>query len=214
MVFSRRTFLAGGGTTLLLSVSALVATGGASRAQVTSEETLAVPGPLGDRMLGSADAPVTIYEYASMTCPHCATFHKESYATLKSDYIDTGKVRLVFREFPLDMAAFGVAMLARCAPADQYFPLINTFFEKQEEWARASDRFKAILKLAEPYGFTEASLEQCLKNQQLFDGLNWVRERASKTLGVKATPTFFINGEKEEGALSVAALRASIDPKL
>lgn len=214
MVFSRRTFLGGSGATLLLAVSGFFATGGILRAQAASEEALAVPGPLGDRVLGSADAPVTIYEYASMTCPHCATFHNETYATLKSDYIDEGKVRLVFREFPLDAAATAVAMVARCAPADQYFPLIGTFFEKQDEWARASDRLAAILKLAEPYGFTQASLEQCLRNQQLFDGLNWVRDRASKTLGVRATPTFFINGEKEEGALDVAALRASIDPKL
>lgn len=213
MLFSRRGILGGGGAALL-SATGLYAIGGTSWAQAVSDEALAVPGPLGDRVLGSADAPVTIYEYASMTCPHCATFHNETYATLKSDYIDTGKVRLVFREFPLDAAAFAVAMLARCAPADQFFPFITTFFEKQDEWARASDRLKAILALAEPYGFTEASLEQCLKNQNLFDGLNWVRDRASKTLGVRATPTFFINGEKEEGALSIAALRESIDPKL
>ena len=158
------------------------------------------PGELSDIIVGKADAPVTIVEYASMTCPHCATFHKAVLPTLKEKYIDTGKVRLIFREFPLDNLAAAASMLARCAGGDKSAPLVATFFEKQEEWAFVKGSpLPALLKIAEPAGFTKESFDKCLNDQNLLDGIVAVGERGRRSFGVSSTPTFFVNGAKLEG---------------
>lgn len=169
-------------------------------------------GPLGDKWLGNEDAPVTIIEYASMTCPHCAHFHATAFPTLKSKYIDTGKVRFIFREFPLDSLAAGASMLARCAPSDNFFPLVDLMFDKQEQWAYVDKPLDALFALVRQAGFTQESFRACLSNQQILDGITWVRTRASEKFGVDSTPTFFINGEKHPGALEVDQLEALLDP--
>ena len=170
---------------------------------------LATASPLGDMALGAANAPVTIIEYASMTCPHCANFHKTTYPELKKKYIDTGKVRFIFREFPLDQLAAAAFMLARCGGKERYFPLIETLFEQQNDWVvqRPLAPLQAISKQA---GISEQAFNECLKNQQVLDGIEEVRQRASQKLNVQSTPTFFINGKLFRGSVTMADLDKEI----
>jgi protein-disulfide isomerase len=170
-------------------------------------------GPLGEKALGAEDAPVTIIEYASMTCSHCARFATTTYPTLKTKYIDTGKVRFIFREFPLDSLAAGAVMLARCAPNDGYFPMVELLFEHQREWAFVEKPLDALFGLVRQTGFTQESFRACLGNQQILDGITEVRDRGDK-LGVESTPTFFINGQKHSGVLSIEELDKLIEPLL
>jgi protein-disulfide isomerase len=174
---------------------------------------LLVPGPLGDEIQGQADAPVTIVEYASMTCPHCSHFHETTYPELKKKYIDTGKVRFIFREFPLDQLAAGAAMLARCAGKDKYFPLIDAFFSQQKEWV-VQKPLQPMLAIAKQAGFTEQSFNECLANQQILDGLKETQNRAAQKFNVNSTPTFFINGKIFRGALTPEELDKQVAPYL
>ena len=174
---------------------------------------VAEPGKLKEMVYGKEDAPVTIVEYASLTCPHCADFTLNTFPTIKEKYIDTGKVRLIFREFPFDPRATAAFMLARCAPEDRYFPMVNVFFQQLQQWAMAQDGEAALLQIAKLAGFTQESFQACLTNQELLDDINGVRERGS-SYGVNATPTFFINGQKYAGSLSVDDMSAIIDKLL
>ncbi|PYE85332.1 DsbA family protein [Phyllobacterium leguminum] len=172
---------------------------------------LYAPGKLKDEVLGNADAPVTIVEYASMTCPHCAEFTEKTLPAIKQKYIDTGKAKLILREFPFDPRAAAAFMLARCAPDGRYYPMVDVLFKQQDQWAVAQDAEAALLQIAKLAGFTPESFKACLTNQQLLDDLNATRERGEKEFGVTATPTFFINGKKYVGALSVEQMSAIID---
>ena len=174
---------------------------------------LMAPGPLADNSLGSADAPVTIIEYASMTCPHCAHFHETTYPELKTKYIDTGKVRFIFREFPLDQLAAAGSMLARCAGKDKYFPLIETLFAQQKDWV-VQKPLEPMLAIAKQAGFTQQSFEECLANQEILTGIEEGRTRASTKFGVNSTPTFFINGKIIRGGLSAEDLDKQLAPYL
>ncbi|KAB2698385.1 DsbA family protein [Brucella haematophila] len=175
---------------------------------------VAEPGKLKDMVYGKADAPVTIIEYASLTCPHCADFSINTLPKIKEKYIDTGKARLIFREFPFDPRATAAFMLARCAPEDRYFPMVDVFFKQQQQWATAEDGEAALLQIAKLAGFTQESFKACLTNQQVLDDVRATMERGSKDYGVNATPTFFINGQKYAGALSVDEMSAIIDKLL
>jgi Protein-disulfide isomerase len=177
-------------------------------------EALAVAGPLGDKVLGAEDAPVTVIEYASMTCGHCAHFHEATFPAFKEKYVDSGKVRFIMREFPLDPLAAAGFMLARAAPNDNYYAMISLLFHTQKEWAYTDDPVAALLKISRQAGFTQESFEAALKNQELLDGVNWVRNRGAQEFGVDATPTFFINGEKKSGALSIEQMDAALAPLL
>jgi protein-disulfide isomerase len=174
---------------------------------------LLAPGPLGDEIQGQADAPVTIVEYASMTCPHCSHFHETTYPELKKKYIDTGKVRFIFREFPLDQLAAGAAMLARCAGKDKYFPLIDALFSQQKEWV-VQKPLQPMLAIAKQAGFTEQSFNECLANQQILDGLKETQNRAAQKFNVNSTPTFFINGKIFRGTLTPEELDKQVAPYL
>jgi len=182
-------------------------------AQDLNPADLLVPGPLGDKVLGPVDAKVSVVEYASMSCPHCAHFDTTAFDDFKIKYIDSGKVRYVFREFPLNAPALAVAMLARCAPADQFFDIVHTYFRTQEKWLMGKDVKAGILDVGQRFGFTDQSFDACVKNQALFEAINAVQERGSG-FGVQATPTFFINGKKYEGALSLEDLDKAIEPLL
>jgi protein-disulfide isomerase len=171
------------------------------------------PPTLGDRVLGAADAKVVIIEYASATCPHCAHFHKETFPALKKDYIDTGKVKFIFREFPFDNLALAAFMLARCAPQDKYYPLIDIFFEQQEKWTTGNPADE-LFKIAQLAGFTKESFDACLKNEPVAKGIHEIRDRAGKEFGVDSTPTFFINGQVLKGAQSIEEFRKIIDAAL
>ncbi len=122
-------------------------------------------GPLGERALGEADAPVTIVEYASMSCPHCAAFHETVFPELKAKYIDTGKVRFLFREFPHNNPGYPPAMIARCAPESRFFEVVDAYFERQEEWLSSADIMQAIRGIAKEHGFTDQSFDACTSNQ-------------------------------------------------
>lgn len=171
------------------------------------------PGVLPEQALGKADAPVTIVEYASMTCPHCATFHEKTLPEFKAKYIDTGKVRMIFREFPFDPRAEAGFMLARCAK-DNYFPMVDVLFKQQQNWAAVQNAKDALLQIAKLAGFSQESFEACLTDQKLLEDVRAVRERGAKDFGVDSTPTFFIDGNRYPGALSIAELSAIIDPLL
>lgn len=170
-------------------------------------------GPLPEKFLGKADASVTIVEYASMTCPHCAHFHETTLPELKTKYIDTGKARLVFREFPFDPRAEAGFMLARCSD-DNYFPMIDVLFRQQNGWAGVENAKDALLQISKLAGFSQQKFEECLTNQKLLDDIRAVRTRGSDDFKVDSTPTFFINGKQYKGALSIAEMSAIIDPLL
>jgi protein-disulfide isomerase len=176
---------------------------------------LMTPGPLGDNALGMDNAPVTIVEYASMTCPHCANFHETTYQELKKRYIDTGKVRFIFREFPLDTVAATASMLARCADKDKFFPMVEVLFNQQNKWAVGppASPLPPLLAIAKQAGFTEESFNACIKDQKVLDGIKWSYDRASQ-LGVQSTPSFFINGKLYPGGMSIEQLEKLMAPYL
>lgn len=209
MTQTRRHFLRT--TALATTMLALASSGGSVLAQSVDVEELLKPGPLGDKVLGDENAPVTIVEYASMTCGHCANFHKATWPAIKEKYVETGKARLIFREFPLDPVAAAAFMLARCAPADKYFQIVDTMFEHQRTWAFTDNPYQSMLDFSKQIGFTQESFEKCLTNQGLLDAVTAVKDRGANTFGVSATPTFFINGEKHSGALSIEEMGKIID---
>jgi protein-disulfide isomerase len=178
-----------------------------------SPEDLAHAGPDGDVMIGSDKAPVTVIEYASMTCPHCAHFEETTLPELKKRYIDTGKVRYVMREFPLDALAAAGFMLARCAGPDKYETVIETLFAKQPDWV-VQQPIEPLKAIAKQFGFTEDSFNACLANQKVLDNIQAVRDHAVNKLGVNSTPTFFINGKRFVGDLTIEVMAKEIDPYL
>jgi protein-disulfide isomerase len=177
------------------------------------EIELMAPEALPDMVMGDAKAPVTIIEYASMTCPHCAHFHETTYPELKKKYIDTGKVRFIFREFPLDPIAAGASMLARCADKDKFFPMIETLFQLQRQWA-VEKPIPPLMAIAKQAGFTEQSFNACISNKKMLDQIQAEQKRASDKFGVNSTPTIFVNGKKQNGAVSIEDLSKVIDPLL
>jgi protein-disulfide isomerase len=215
---TRREFALGTGAIALTGVGILagLSIAGFERpalAQNPPLEDLMQPGPLGEMSLGEANAPVTIIEYASMTCPHCAHFHETTYPELRKKYIDTGKVRFIFREFPLDQLAAAAFMLARCGSKDRYFPMIEILFQQQKDWVvqRPLQPLMAITKQA---GMSEQEFNECLKNQQVLDGIEEVRQRAAQKFNVQSTPTFFINGKLFRGAVTMAEIEKEMAPYL
>ncbi|AMS43718.1 disulfide bond formation protein DsbD [Aminobacter sp. Y103A] len=170
-------------------------------------------GTLPDMQLGKADAPVTIVEYASMTCPHCAHFHETTLPALKTKYIDTGKARLIYREFPFDPLAEAGFMLARCSK-DNYFPMVDVLFKQQQSWAGSQNPKDALLQISKLAGFTQESFEACLTDQKLLDDIRAVRARGENDFKVDSTPTFFINGKVYKGAMTIEEMSAVIDGML
>jgi protein-disulfide isomerase len=155
-----------------------------------------------DRILGNPEAPITIVEYASLTCPHCAHFANDVLPELKKEWIDTGKAKLVLRDFPLDEPALRAAMIARCAPPERYYAFADTFFSAQEKWVRSGDYREALARLAKLGGMGQAEFDTCIKNTELENKIVEGRLKASQELEVSSTPTFFINGSKLAGAPS------------
>ncbi|MCZ8543069.1 DsbA family protein [Mesorhizobium qingshengii] len=171
------------------------------------------PGALPDKQLGKDDAKVTIVEYASMTCPHCAHFAETTFPDLKTKYIDTGKARYILREFPFDPSAEAGFMLARCAK-DNYFPMVDVLFKQQANWVGVSNTKDALLQISKLAGFTQESFEACLTDQKLLDDVRSVQKRGANEFKVDSTPTFFINGKTYKGAMSIEEMSAIIDPLL
>jgi protein-disulfide isomerase len=178
------------------------------------EQELMKPGPMPEMAMGDPNAPVTVIEYASMTCGHCAHFHETTWPTLKSEYVDTGKVYFILREFPLDPLAAAGFMLARNAPGGRTFDVVDLLFERQQDWAYSDNPVEALRTLSKQFGYSPSTFEATLKDQTLLDNINAVRARASEEFKVDSTPTFFINGEQVKGAMTPEGLKAKLDPLL
>lgn len=170
--------------------------------------------PLPDMVLGNKDAPVTIVEYASMTCPHCKNFHEGALKEIKEKYIETGKAKLIFREFPLDNRAVAASMLARCAPADKYFPMLDILFAQQREWSTSKDPRPILFNISKNAGFSKESFEACISDAKIFKGVKDMRARGGDKFEVNSTPTLFIGGVKFSGELSFKGVSAAIDALL
>jgi protein-disulfide isomerase len=169
---------------------------------------------LPDVALGAREAPVTIVEYASMTCVHCAGFYATTFPELKSKYIDPGKVRFILREFPLDPLAAAGFMLARCAGDDKRNAIVDLLFAQQKNWAFTDKPLEALAALLKQTGMSQKTFDACLQNNDLRDKVYKVHDRAADKFGVTATPTFFINGKKERGEITPDALAKLLHPLL
>ena len=182
--------------------------------EVIANPTLAEvmkPGALPEMALGRETAPVTIIKYASMTCPYCRKFQLEVFPVLKREYIDTGKVRFILREFPIGFQSGAATIALRCAPPDKYFTLYEKLMAQQDAWVSQEVRTEPIFKVAAQVGMTRAQFDACRQNQGMIAALNGIKERG-RTLGVIGTPNFFINGKLIKTTLDLAQLRAIIDP--
>jgi len=216
MITSRRNVLLGGA-----ALAALVVAGcdgdAATPDDGIDQQALLVEGPLGDVVLGDPNAPVTIVEYASMTCPHCAAFHAQTFPQLKETYIDTGMVKFIMREYPLDDFATAAFMLARCLPEGQYHDMVSLLFERRDDWVTQGEP-EAIVAglrgLGRQVGFTDATFDACLSDQDLLDGINWEKNRGTTEFQVAATPTFFVNGERVQGEIPFDSLSEIIERHL
>jgi protein-disulfide isomerase len=206
LIITRRAF------TAALSLTGLAALAGVSPFRLIADAIaqsgadVAKPVSLPDMALGPANAPVTITEFASMTCPHCAAFNETVFPKIKSEYIDTGKIRYVFREFPLDIKAAAGSMLARCIAKDdagKYFAVIDMLFKQQNDWV-LKNTTETLIRIGKQAGLSQQAVEDCLKDQALLDKIAADQKYASEVLKVDSTPTFFINGEKIKGETSFA----------
>jgi protein-disulfide isomerase len=208
---TRRDVMLGGAA---LGALALGGTGFAqAQASLNMAEVLAATNPaLPDLVYGPADAKVTIIEYASTTCSHCARFHNDVWPELKAKYVDTGKVRFIFRNFilnPLDTAA---SMLSYCGPAERRGAFVEFLFKQQDKWAFTSTPLDALLTMARQAGFTQESFNACLQRKDLYDALIAVKDKAADGFKISSTPTLIINGQVHRGALSMAELDKILQP--
>ncbi len=197
--------------TSLLAAPAVYAAGDA-----TQEYALPLykPGKIADHIIGNPDAKVTIVEYASLTCPHCATFHVDTFKEFKKNYIDTNKVKFIYRNFHLDNLALAGALIAECAPKDQYFPILDLIFSNQRKWIAAPKQFAEMVNILKLVGYTQGKVDECFTKKDLISGLLDDRKRAAEEFNVNSTPTIFINGEKQSGALSYQTLSTKVDELL
>jgi protein-disulfide isomerase len=185
-----------------------------AEAQAAASDAQSSGQQLEDIVLGDPDAPITVIEYASMTCPHCASFHTDTLPQLKEQYIDTGKVKFILREFPLDNLAAAASLLARCVEQDKYYDFVDVLFEKQSQWANADDPLQELRQISKLAGFTEARFNSCLRDQEKLDYIQQVRDTGNQKYDIRSTPTLIINGQKLEGNQSISALQQVIDPML
>ena len=216
MIITRRAF------TAALSFTGLAALAGFSPLRLITEAVaqsatdVAKPVSLPDMALGPANAAVTITEYASMTCPHCAAFNADVFPKIKSEYIDTGKIRYVFREFPLDIKAAAGSVLSRCIAKDdanKYFAVTDLLFKTQADWVMKNTT-ESLMRIGKQAGLTQDQIEACLRDQSLLDKLAADQKYAAEVLKVDSTPTFFINGEKIKGETSIEEFEKRINPLL
>jgi protein-disulfide isomerase len=165
---------------------------------------VAKPVSLPDMALGPKDAAVTLTEFASMTCPHCAAFTENVFPKIRKEYIDSGKIRFVFREFPLDIKAAAGSMLARCIAkddAEKYFAVIDMLFRQQMDWA-LKNTTETLIRIGKQAGLSQQQVEDCLKDQALLDKIAADQKYANEVLKVNSTPFFFLNGEALKGEQS------------
>ena len=216
MIITRREFtaalaLTGAAAAIGLSPLRLI-----SEASAQSAADVAKPVSLPDMALGPKEAAVTVTEYASMTCPHCASFTENVFPKIKSEFIDTGKIRFVFREFPLDIKAAAGSMLARCIAKDdsgKYFAVIDMLFKQQNEWV-VKNTAETLTRIGKQAGLSQQQVEECLKDQALLDKIAADQKFANEVLKVNSTPTFFINGEMLRGEQTFEEFSKKVTPLL
>ncbi|WP_246160135.1 DsbA family protein [Aureimonas fodinaquatilis] len=184
----------------------------APQAQGTVDvEALMREGALPDVVIGDPDAPVTIVEYASLTCSHCAAFHENTYPKIKEDYLDKGIAKLIIREFPFDPRATAGFMLARCVPEDRRTAMVDVLFDQQQRWAMAQNASVELLAIARQAGMSQEQFTACLQDRDLLAKVEAVQKRGQDEFAVNATPTFFVNGNRYGGALNVEEMSAVIE---
>lgn len=193
----------------LLAVSAAVLTPRLAHAAEVDLATALKP-----RFEGSPDAKLTMIEYSSLTCPHCATFHTDILPKIRETYIETGKLKLEMRDFPLDQYALRAAAMARCAPESRYFPLMDMLFKQQSKWTRATDPIAAIKQIGRLAGIGAEQADACMSNEALLDGILKIRLGGQQDHDISSTPTFVIGKEKVVGAQPFETFQKAIEPQL
>ncbi|MCW5700216.1 MAG: DsbA family protein, partial [Rhodospirillales bacterium] len=193
-------------------IIALVGIGAATSAEEAESESV-------DKLLtlhsqGAVDAPVTIVEFSSLTCPHCASFHSNTLPKIKTAYINAGKVRYVYHDFPLDSLALAAAMLTRCVAEDRYFGFLDTLFANQSKWAHGGKPLEDLEKLSRFAGLSKPDFDACLANEELMQGLRTAAQEASEEYDINSTPSFLVNGEKVTGAVDFSTIKKHIDDAL
>lgn len=200
---------------VMIGVVTLLLPSGASRAwsnTLVDQAELLKPGPLPEQIFGDANAPITVVEYASLTCHHCENFHKTVWPDLKKKYVDTGKVRFIIREFPLDPLAMGGFMLARCST--NWYAVVDLLYQTADSWAHSKTPVEVLAQTMRQTGMNRDAFESCLRNQKLMDNLEQVRQRGAQAFNITSTPTFFINGRRQAGAFTLAEFDSIVEPIL
>ena len=173
-----------------------------------------VEAAMAEKVMGRDDAPVTIIEYSSLGCPHCAQFHRDTLPAIKKAYIDTGKVRLVYRDFPLGNLALAASMLARCTPPSRFFGMLEILFRNQAKWSTSNNPLGELERMGRMGGLSAADVDACLKSRPLSNAIRKVAEDAQRDFGIQSTPTFVIDDKSVPGALTFDELRTIIDRAL
>ncbi len=194
-------------TALIGALFALAPSGAQAQVASTAEA-------LSEMSLGNADAPVVLHEYSSLTCPHCAKFHSDILPDIKKAYVDTGKVRIVFHDFPLDGLALAAQMIVRCSGKERNVDFFNMLYDTQADWSRASNPRAALVALARFYGLNGDDVNTCLTNETLMNTINNNRNKSSDLHNIQSTPSFILEGEKIEGALPFDVFKEKIDKAL
>lgn len=179
----------------------------------TLQEVLAPDPDIAEMALGRADAPVTIIKYMSLTCPYCRAFHRDVFPQLKREYIDTGKVRFVLRDFPIGKTSGTATIALRCARPEQYFSLYGKLLDQQASWVSQEVRLDPIFAVAQQVGMTRPEFDSCMQNQAMIDALKRMKDRG-RTLGIIGTPNFFIQNQRVKSTLTMADIRSKVDPLL
>lgn len=212
MKFNRRETIILAAAASALSLSGIGIAQGAEGDVVDTAKLLEVAGGLEDHFEGNPDAPVTVIEYASPTCPHCAAFHINVYETFKADYIDTGKVWFAVRPFARNALDAAIFMLAEAAGPEHYHEVVATYMKTQNEWGMSEKPRDAIFAIAQQLGFTEESFNAALTNQDVLNGIEAIKNQALDDFGLTGTPTFYVNGKTLSGGKTLEQLAAEIDP--
>ena len=212
---ARAAILFATGVAVLFSGIGLARAQRAAPAAEVSLDELMKPTDLPDIAVGSPDAKITVVEYSSLTCPHCAHFATKVFPDFKTKFIDTGKVRFITRDFPLDNLAAAASMLARCLDNDKAFAFIDTLFTTQDTWAHGEGNpVPRLFEVSKPAGFTKESFDKCLTDQALLDKVTAARTRAGEKFQINSTPTFFVNGKRLTGVNQVEDFAKLINPLL
>lgn len=211
MTFDRRELVLGALAGGILAVAYPILTAGAETIPSLYDAM-----PLDDEIMGDVNAPVTLLEYASMICPHCKSFHERIMPAIKEKYIDTGKVKYIVRPFPFNGDRLGEAafMLAKCAPNNNYYPMLDALFTHQQNWTSGNDPVAELKRISKLAGLSEAEFDSCLKNRDLYHNMIKGRDIAVRKHNVRSTPTVFVGNERFTGSHSVESLSSALDRAL